>query len=628
MSYAHYDIIVIGAGHAGCEAAHAAARLGRRVLLLTLDPRHVALMSCNPSIGGLAKGHLVREIDALGGVQAQATDATGIQFRMLNTRKGPAVQAPRAQCDKLAYNAWMRDRMAATPGLTVAAGMAVDLLLERDGAGGCRVAGVLVDTGGGEPERVGARAVICTTGTFLDGLIHIGLRREPAGRMGERAAVGLGDARRRAASIDWARFEEQPGDEPIPAFSFTSGAITRRQASCWIGFTTERTHEIIRGGLDRSPLYTGVIQSIGPRYCPSIEDKVVRFADKARHQIFLEPEGLTTDWIYPNGLSTSLPEEVQDAMLRSIPGLERVEMIRPGYAVEYTYCPPLQLYPSLETRLVAGLFFAGQINGTSGYEEAAAQGIIAGINAALRLRGEEPLVLRRDEAYIGVLIDDLITMEHREPYRMFTSRAEYRLLLRHDTADLRLTPHGRRVGLVDDARWRRFESFRARVEALRDQVGERHLRPDDAGRERFEAAGLPWPEKPTTIRQYLARPEVTLAAAEAAGLLADAAAAGGEGDPAAALDARRVRHEVLLRIKYEGYIAKQREQVERMLRAEAKPLPEWVDYDAVRGLRREAQDKLKRFRPATVGQALRIAGINATDMSLVLVHLRGRERAA
>lgn len=650
-----FDIIIVGAGHAGCEAAHAAARLGHDVLLLTLDPQHVALMSCNPSIGGLAKGHLVREIDALGGIQARATDATGIQFRMLNTSKGPAVQAPRAQCDKLEYNRWMREFVdgfvdAQSGGrITLAKGMAVDLLTEPGEGSRPRVAGVLSadpDVSGAAATPIRARAVVCTTGTFLDGLIHIGLKHFPAGRLGEKAAVGLGDAfkrlgfetgrlktgtppRLRAGSIDWSKFEIQPGDEPIPAFSFATHELAREQVPCWLGFTNERTHEIIRGGLDRSPLYTGVIQGIGPRYCPSIEDKIVRFPEKTRHQIFLEPEGRASDWIYPNGLPTSLPEDVQDAMLRTIPGLEQVEIIKPGYAVEYTYCPPLQLHPSLETKLIDGLFFGGQINGTSGYEEAAAQGLMAGLNAALQLKGEPPLVLRRDEAYIGVLIDDLITMEHREPYRMFTSRAEYRLLLRHDNADLRLTPHGRRAGMIDDARWDEFEAYRESLEQLNAQLAQITLHPDRLDADQFTALGLPLPERPLSIERYLARPDVTLEAARAAGLFVLPAA----GDKEASLaelhahDQARIEVQALLAARYAGYIQKQHAHVERMARMEEKTLPEWLNYEQVHGLRREAREKLMRFRPATIGMATRIAGINSTDLSLVLVHLKSRQVA-
>ncbi len=653
-----YDLIVVGAGHAGCEAAYAASKIGHSVLLLTLDTEHVALMSCNPSIGGLAKGHLVREIDALGGLQALATDATGIQYRMLNTRKGPAVQAPRAQCDKFGYNRWMREFIRVQPNITLVSGMASDLILEPGGDGGRpRIKGVMVKecresktsgksrhdatedlAGPAESVAVYGRAVVCTTGTFLDGMIHVGMENFQAGRMGEHAAIGLGDAfgrvgletgrlktgtppRLRAGSIDFNRFEEQPGDTPIPAFSFMTGPIERDQVCCWIAYTNDRTHELIRSGLDRSPMFMGVIEGIGPRYCPSIEDKVVRFCDKPRHQIFLEPEGLTTDWIYPNGLSTSLPRDVQESMLRSIEGLEDCEIIRPGYAVEYTYCPPHQLRPGLMTRHVDGLFFGGQINGTSGYEEAAAQGLMAGINAALWLDGEEPLVLGRDEAYIGVLIDDLITMDHREPYRMFTSRAEYRLLLRHDTADLRLTPHAYRYGLISEERWGAFQSYRAVVESEVERIGTSTLNPSQGDAERLDEFNLPRPKTAQPLKPYLARPEISVDQAVAAGFIRTQH----EGLPDH--EVTRAASQVLLRIKYEGYIRKQREQVERMHRLGDRPLPDTLDYHDVYGLRNEAREKLLRIRPATIAQAGRIAGVNHTDLSLILVHLKSRSAA-
>jgi tRNA uridine 5-carboxymethylaminomethyl modification enzyme len=653
-----YDLIVVGAGHAGCEAAYAASKLGHSVLLLTLDTEHVALMSCNPSIGGLAKGHLVREIDALGGIQALATDATGIQYRMLNTRKGPAVQAPRAQCDKLDYNRWMREFIRTRPHITLASGMASDLILEPGGNDNrMRVKGVMVRDWQGSSSHAGTchespvggpgpadavpvygRAVVCTTGTFLDGLIHIGMENFQAGRMGENAAVGLGDAfdragfetgrlktgtppRLRAGSIDFDRFEKQPGDTPIPGFSFMTGPVERDQVCCWITYTNDRTHELIREGLDRSPMYTGVIEGVGPRYCPSIEDKIVRFSDKPRHQIFLEPEGLTTDWIYPNGLSTSLPRDVQESMLRSIEGLEDCEIIRPGYAVEYTYCPPHQLWPGLMTKHVDGLFFGGQINGTSGYEEAAAQGLMAGLNAALWLKEEDPLVLGRDEAYIGVLIDDLITMDHREPYRMFTSRAEYRLLLRHDSADLRLTPHAHQHGLIDDERWTAFQDYRKTVEAEINRIESATLNPSREDREHFSGIDLPWPKEAQPLTSYLARPEVSMDQAVSAGLVRVGEANLPEHELV------RAANQVVLQVKYDGYIRKQREQVQRMQRMSDRPLPDTLDYLDVYGLRNEAREKLMKFRPATIAHAGRIAGVNQADLSLILVHLKTRSVA-
>jgi len=618
-----YDIIVVGAGHAGCEAAHAAARMGQRTLLLTMDPSRIALMSCNPAIGGLAKGQLVREVDALGGVMALATDATGIQFRMLNASKGPAVQSPRAQADRELYNSWMVEYIRAVPNLDVAAGMATDLLTESG-----RISGVRTDDG----SEIHARAVVCTTGTFLDGLMHTGLTQSLGGRFGEQSAVGMSDAFRRLGletgrlktgtpprldtkTINYAILQEQPGDDPIQPFSFMTDRIERNQIVCHITHTNERTHEIIRANLDKSPMYTGVIEGIGPRYCPSIEDKVVRFAERDRHQIFLEPEGLNTDLVYINGTSTSLPAEVQESFLRTILGLENVRMIRAGYAVEYTYCPPMQLKPSLEVKNVPGLFFAGQINGTSGYEEAAAQGIMAGINAALAVRGEEPFTLARDEAYIGVMIDDLVTMDHREPYRMFTSRAEYRLTLRQDNADLRLTPMGRRVGLVDDARWARFESHRDSVNETVGKFSSTTLNPLDHDESAFAASGLPFPKNAMRLGAYLARNDVSLAAMRSLGVVADSLT------PAAA-------RQVELHYKYSGYIEKQNEQVGRMRELETVALAETLDYKAMTGLRNEAMEKLTRFRPVSIGQASRIAGVTPADLSVLLIHLKSRRHAA
>ncbi|MFH0794856.1 MAG: tRNA uridine-5-carboxymethylaminomethyl(34) synthesis enzyme MnmG [bacterium] len=617
-----FDFIIIGAGHAGCEAAVAAARMGVRTALVTMDLRAVARMSCNPAIGGLAKGHLVREVDALGGVMAIATDNTGIQFRMLNTGKGPAVRAPRAQCDKAQYSAWMAEFLKRVPNLTLVEGMA-DEVLFRSGT----VAGLVLRDG----TRLDCRAILFTTGTFLDGLIHIGLRNFSAGRIGEQSAdklsrslkdLGLRLGRLKTGtpprlakeSVDFSVCQPQHGDDPPQPFSFTTKRVARRQIPMHLTYTNAETHRIIRDNLDKSPMYCGVIKGIGPRYCPSIEDKVVRFADRDRHQIFLEPEGYDAREIYVNGVSTSLPEEVQERFVRTIPGLERAEFLRPGYAVEYTYVLPAQCDATLGVRGVTGLYLAGQICGTSGYEEAAAQGLMAGINAALWLRGEPPFVLRRDEAYIGVLLDDLITKDHTEPYRMFTSRAEFRLLLRQDNADLRLTEYGRKLGLIDDARWEAFCRYRKSIERERARLDSTFVKASDFDNPTATELGLLPPDKAIPLSQLLSRPEVKWE---------DLAAMNWTGD----LDDPRAIEQVALDCKYRGYLRKQEEQVERMHRQEEQALPDEIDYRGIRGLRREAADKLQFHRPRSLGQASRIAGVNPSDLTLLMIHLKARARA-
>jgi tRNA uridine 5-carboxymethylaminomethyl modification enzyme len=629
-----YDIVVVGAGHAGCEAAHAAARMEARTLLLTLSLDAVARMSCNPAIGGLAKGHLVREVDALGGVMGLATDATGIQFRMLNTGKGPAVQAPRAQADKAEYSRWMARFLAGVPGLDLAEGMATAVL-----AAGGRVVGVEIIPPsrsdlcvGGEAERVSCRAVVLTTGTFLNGLIHVGLESHPGGRLGEPAAVGLSDslralglevsrlktgtpARLDARSIDFSRLGVQPGDEPPQPFSYMTDRLALEQVPCHITYTNPRTHEIILNSLERSPLYTGKIKSVGPRYCPSIEDKCVRFADRDRHQIFLEPEGRGSHWVYPNGISTSLPADVQEQFIRTIEGLERVEFLTYGYGIEYDFVPPTQTAPTLESKAVEGLYLAGQINGTSGYEEAAAQGIMAGINAVLKLRAEEPLILDRSEAYIGVLIDDLVTKGTSEPYRMFTSRAEYRLLLRQDNADLRLTEHGRRVGLVEGERWRRFEQYRTSVDRELVRLRETSVKPSDLDPAYMAEHGLPPVNKRLALAALLARPEMRYEHLRAMGF-ADGALEG------------RVIGQVELAIKYEGYIRRQEEEVARFRRLESEKIPAGLDYKSLRGLTTEAAEKLARIRPLSLGQASRISGVSPSDISVLMIHLHAKKASS
>ncbi|MFO1423737.1 MAG: tRNA uridine-5-carboxymethylaminomethyl(34) synthesis enzyme MnmG [Candidatus Competibacteraceae bacterium] len=614
-----FDVIVIGGGHAGAEACMAAARMGLRTLLLTHTIETVGAMSCNPAIGGIGKGHLVKEIDALGGVMARAADRAGIQFRILNNRKGPAVRATRCQADRALYKAAMRALIENQPNLRVFQQAADDLLVEGDW-----VTGVVTQSG----VRFSAGAVVLTAGTFLAGRIHVGMVNYEGGRAGDPPANALAARLRElplrvgrlktgtpprldGRSIDFAQLTEQPGDEPCPVFSYLGSVAEHpRQISCWITHTNERTHDLIRGGLDRSPLFAGVIQGVGPRYCPSIEDKIHRFADKNSHQIFLEPEGLGTHEFYPNGISTSLPFDVQYALVRSISGLENAHITRPGYAIEYDFFDPRDLDYSLQTRPIRGLFFAGQINGTTGYEEAAAQGLLAGLNAGRFVRGEEPWWPNRAEAYLGVLVDDLITRGTSEPYRMFTSRAEHRLLLREDNADLRLTEIGRRLGLVDDDRWAAFETQREAIERESQRLRETWVRPGQASDADFQRVLQGPLARESRAAELLRRPEVTYD-----GLMSLLGVGPGVADP-------RVAEQVEIQAKYAGYIERQREEIERQRRHEQWALPPDLDYAEVRGLSREAREKLIRHRPHTLGQAGRIPGMTPAAVSLLLIHLK------